>query len=330
MKDFNELITEILEGKTSLQDPIDFNISDRKSERLPIEEYFHQYKNINNDNYLNTLYTILNLFRRKFHSLYNENEDLKNFINNHLKIDWNYKKDFLSLFDIGIQDGFFENIEECNNDYHKSLELHDNFIKFDNHQKKIPIDSFLRNESPMERKISGILSLFDDIYRNIKIFSNDLEDYIRHFKKLELSILIDFSYNCNNIPQNINKIFLNYIILLNIFHKEIIKLDNHINGLLKKIENNSNHLKSLNNNKDIATFNISDIFGNTNDDNTNDDNYVNNTEDPYVNIDNDKILSIINKINGDDDDLQYMFNDLSRDIKDLKGTQHQHQHQFYE
>ena len=125
MKDFNELITEILEGKTSLQDPIDFNISDRKSERLPIEEYFHQYKNINNDNYLNTLYTILNLFRRKFHSLYNENEDLKNFINNHLKIDWNYKKDFLSLFDIGIQDGFFENIEECNNDYHKSLELHD-------------------------------------------------------------------------------------------------------------------------------------------------------------------------------------------------------------
>ena len=28
MKDFNELITEILEGKTSLQDPIDFNISD--------------------------------------------------------------------------------------------------------------------------------------------------------------------------------------------------------------------------------------------------------------------------------------------------------------
>ena len=36
------------------------------------------------------------------------------------------------------------------------------------------------------------------------------------------------------------------------------------------------------------------------------------------------------KINGDDDDLQYMFNDLSRDIKDLKGIQHQHQHQFYE
>jgi len=321
MDNFDTFMKKILLGNISLQDPIISNVSDIKTEKLPFQKYLYQYKNINDDNFAKSLYTILNLFRKKFHSLYSQNNDFKHFFNNNLKNDWDYNNDFLSLFKLPVSNDFFNNFETCNSDYEKSLNLYNDFIDFDKNQKSIPIDSFIRNESPMERKISGLLLLFNEIYKNINIFSNNLKDYIQYFKNLNLSILIDLSlkykscYNCNNIPPNINKIFLNYIIINNTFYKELIKLNNHINNLLTKIKDNSNNLSSLNNeNNNLATLNMYDLLPDF-------INHKNEIENENENEnENEKLNQIINNINNDNNDLDYITNQFSNDFHKLSNN----------
>ena len=74
MENFNTFMKKILLGDISIHEPILVRITNTTSESLPFKKYLLKYKNINESNLLESLHSISDLFRKKFHSLYNNNE----------------------------------------------------------------------------------------------------------------------------------------------------------------------------------------------------------------------------------------------------------------
>ena len=66
--DFDIFLKKIIQGDTSVQEPI--VIHNKTGDTFePLPTYLTNYKNINKDNLLDTLQLIMNLFRKKVHTL---------------------------------------------------------------------------------------------------------------------------------------------------------------------------------------------------------------------------------------------------------------------
>ena len=250
MENFNTFIKKILLGDKSIHDPILVRITNTTSENIPFMEYLLKYKNINKNNLLESLHAILNLFRKKFHSLHNDNDNIKELFSN-VKNEWHLDEndDILNLFKSSINSEFFSKYEKCKLEYNKGCNLCDELIELDENESNIPIESIFQNELPINRKASGLLFLCNDIYKFIEGFIKKMELILNEYKSYKNSILIDLStrlkscYNCNNIPNNIHTIFMNYIIIHNFFYKELMNIYYQLLEYLNKIKENCEIMK---------------------------------------------------------------------------------------
>ena len=305
MEKFNTFIKKILLGDLSIHDPILVRITNSTSEELPFMEYLMKYKNINNNNLLESLNSITNLFRRKFHSLHNNNNNIKELFDN-VKSEWFLEEeDVLDVFKSSLTENFFGDYEKCKLEYNKACNLCDELIEVDQKESNIPIESILRNELPINRKASGMLFLCNDIYKFIDQFRKILEKILDEYKTLKHSLLIDLStrlkssYNCNNIPNNIHTIFMNYIIINNFIYKELTKIHHQTIGYLNKIMENCENMKGISeNHNELANINFMDYL--TSNDNDN-DNY-DNDNDEYDYYDPNVIMGEYGNDNDNDND----------------------------
>ena len=298
MENFNTFIKKILLGDKSIHDPILVRITNTTSENIPFMEYLLKYKNINKNNLLESLHAILNLFRKKFHSLHNDNDNIKELFSN-VKNEWHLDEndDILNLFKSSINSEFFSKYEKCKLEYNKGCNLCDELIELDENESNIPIESIFQNELPINRKASGLLFLCNDIYKFIEGFIKKMELILNEYKSYKNSILIDLStrlkscYNCNNIPNNIHTIFMNYIIIHNFFYKELMNIYYQLLEYLNKIKENCEIMTNISeNNNEIAKLDIMNYLSNNYDNDDNDDNDDNEQQeyyDPNILLNND-------------------------------------------
>ncbi len=269
-------------GDISINEPIVVRITNTQSENIPFMEYLMKYKNINNNNLLESLNSILNLFRRKVHSIYSNNENVEKLFQN-VSNDWYLDNDIMDLFRSSITDNFFDEKEKCYVEFNRSSNLCDELIEINDKEKDIPIESILHNELPINRKASGILFLCNDIYKIIEKLYNRTDMFLKEYNnEYKHSVLIDLStklrscYNCNNIPINIHNIFMNFLIIQNYFYKELLKLRFQLGEFLNKISEKCKIMKGISeNNDEVANLNFMDYLTNNHNDNQNDNHYDN-------------------------------------------------------
>ena len=266
MENFNTFIKKILLGDLSIHDPVLVRITNSTSEELPFMEYLMKYKNINNNNLLESLNSITNLFRRKFNSLHNNNNNIKELFET-VKGEWFLEEDILDVFKSSLTEDFFSDYEKCKLEYNKGCNSCDELIELDQNESNIPIESIFQNELPINRKASGLLFLCNDIYKLIDKFRGNLEKILyeynhgKHFLLIDLSTKLKMCYNCNNIPNKIHTIFMNYIILNNFIYKELTMVHHQTLEFLNKIKENCENMKGLSeNHNELANINFMDYL----------------------------------------------------------------------
>jgi len=307
--DFDIFLKKIIQGDTSVQEPI--VIHNKTGDTFePLPTYLTNYKNINKDNLLDTLQLIMNLFRKKVHTL-NQNENIHSVIMN-TNQEWQNKENFLDDFKNPLPENFLQNKGLCKKKYNQSCDICKDVVKSNNNEKSLPIESRLRGSHPLQREIDGATIICTEAYQFIQNNLNEVNTILKKLKSFDLSLLLDLSQkhkshyilnneNCNpnDIPENIHKIFSNYIIVQNLFIKNILNYKKYLESLLINLDEHCININKLKGNiGNIAQVNIYDFLPSflkdyDNDNNDDDDYGLDNLDDS----DDEKLIQSILNIN---------------------------------
>ena len=265
--DFDDLCSLVLNGEKSIQEHFDvYNNRRDVLTKMSFLNYLLKYKNIHKDNLLKTLHHIYLLFQKRIHNL-STNEIIQKMIDRNNQ-EWYVDGMGISIKD-PVYDDFFDQHLECQESYDGSCKLYDEIEKLVNDEHNIPLESKLHSSHPLEKHFdSGILSCEESIKHIEGIINEINSQLISYFKNFDLSQIIDLSIKhkslyltlidqedlSSEIPENIHKIFSNYIYIHNLFYKQIIQYYNYLQGILTDLKKKCEGIKDVNQNAVKVAF----------------------------------------------------------------------------
>ena len=247
---FDTLINKILNGKQSVQEPIQlYNLSHTKTNNISFLNHLLMYENIGSDNLLECLFGIYNQFLEKIEEL-KENKNIYNMINM-VSDEW-YNEDGCDCgCQLPIKKDFFEKHAEALRGKEKLVNICECCINNSHEKHEIPYESFIRKESPNDRVLDSGIILSRSVLENLQRNLEETEKLIDFFKNFNTSFYIDLAikhkplyFQLNgirdeSIPDNIHLIFSNFLNIHNLLFKQVIQHHNSLKEMISQVNDNS-------------------------------------------------------------------------------------------
>ena len=256
--DFKTLLKHATNGKLSLHEPIISHNS--RNGKLQKQSFLDYLKHMNQHNYEQPLHIIFNALRNKINSLKKE-ENVHNVIfgingewfnSDGERINTMFEKD-------PISEDLFDNEKKIQGEYKKTCHLCDNIEKEFHEGVEIPFESQLRGDNPVNRSADSGMILCHKLAKDIKTYMEELKTSIHSLKSIDKKLLLDLSLKQkssymldniqDNIPDNIHRIFINFLLVHNLLHKQLIQnyktLETMLNELKLKCQRMDDFKKSF-------------------------------------------------------------------------------------
>ena len=247
---FDTLINRILNGKQSVQEPIQlYNLSQTKTNNISFLNHLLMYENIDGNNLLECLFGIYNQFLEKIEEL-KENKNIYNMINM-VSDEW-YNEDGCDCgCQLPIKKDFFEKHAEALRGKEKLVKICECCINNSHEKHEIPYESFIRKESPNDRVLDSGIILSRSVLENLQHNLEETEKLIDFFKNFNTSFYIDLAikhkplyFQLNgirdeSIPDNIHLIFSNFLNIHNLLFKQVIQHHNSLKEMISQVNDNS-------------------------------------------------------------------------------------------
>ena len=240
---FDTLINKILNGKQSVQEPIQlYNLSHTKTNNISFLNHLLMYENIGADNLLECLFNIYNQFLEKIEEL-KENKNIYNMINM-VGDEWYNEGGCECGCQLPIKKDFFKNYSDAMRGKEKLGGICEDCIKHSHQKQEIPYESFIRKESPNDRILDSGIILSKNVLENLQHNLEETEKLIDFFKNFNTSFYIDLAikhkplyFQLNgirdeSIPDNIHLIFSNFLNIHNLLFKQVIQHHNSLKELI--------------------------------------------------------------------------------------------------
>ena len=235
----------MIEGKIQINKPIIITNSDRTNiEELSFLSHVLKYNNVKKDTMFVFLNEILDVFNKQMSKLMG-NSNVQKYIDN-VKNEWDDLSDILfkEIFkedQVQLIESLIENINElCKRFKEINISVESNNVT-----------DIVEEEDIVDRMDTFVKSL-KEFNKNTEEISSELDRYEGNLNKLNTCLLLDLSMKNKelylefndisedkNIPVNIQNIFLNYLLILNLIKKQIIYYKNTV----KKVEEIANNME---------------------------------------------------------------------------------------
>ena len=250
---FDTLINRILNGKQSVQEPIQlYNLSHTKTNNISFLNHLLMYENIGGDNLLECLFGIYNQFLEKIEEL-KKNKNIDNMINM-VGDEWYNEGGCECGCQLPIKKDFFRNYTEAIRGKEKLGSICEDCIKHSHEKQKIPYESFIRKELPNDRILDSGIILSKNVLKNLQHNLEETEKMIDFFKNFNTSFYIDLAikhkplyFQLNgvrdeSIPDNIHLIFSNFLNIHNLLYKQVIQHHNILKDIISQVEGDSENV----------------------------------------------------------------------------------------
>ena len=239
------LVREMIEGKIQINKPLVITSSDRtNSEELSFLSHILKYNNVKKDTMFIFLNEVLEIFNNQIIKLM-RNSNIQNYIDN-VKLEWDDSSDIL-FKDIFTEEQVksMENIMDNINGLCRGFKEINTSVESNN------VTDLVEEDDLVERMdiFVGLISEFNE---NIGEITSELDSFEENLNNLNSCVLLDLSMknkrlylefndmtDDKNIPENIQNIFLNYLLILNLLKKQII----YYKKTIKKVEEISGNME---------------------------------------------------------------------------------------
>ena len=239
------LVREMIEGKIQINKPLVITSSDRtNSEELSFLSHILKYNNVKIDTMFIFLNEVLEIFNNQIIKLM-RNSNIQNYIDN-LKVEWD------DLSDILFKDIFTEKqVKSMENIMDNINGLCRGFKEINTSVESNNVTDLVEEDDLVERMdiFVGLISEFNE---NIGEITSELDSFEENLNNLNSCVLLDLSMknkrlylefndmtDDKNIPENIQNIFLNYLLILNLIKKQIL----YYKKTIKKVEDIVSNMK---------------------------------------------------------------------------------------
>jgi len=239
------LVREMIEGKIQINKPLVITSSDRtNTEELSFLSHILKYNNVKKNTMLIFLNEVLEIFNNQIIKLM-RNSNIQNYIDN-VKLEWDDSTDIL-FKDIFTEEQVksMENIMENINELCRGFKEINTSVESNN-------VTDLVEENDLVERMDTFVGLITEFNENIGEITSELDRFEENLKKLNSCVLLDLSMknkrlylefndmtDDKNIPENIQNIFLNYLLILNLLKKQII----YYKKTIKKVEEISGNME---------------------------------------------------------------------------------------
>lgn len=260
---FDTLINKILNGKQSVQEPIQlYNLSHTKTNNISFLNHLLMYENIGGDNLLECLFGIYNQFLEKIEEL-KKNKNIYNMINM-VGDEWYNEGGCDCGCQLPIKKDFFKNYSDAVRGKEKLGGICEDCIKHSHQKQEIPYESFIRKESPNDRVLDSGIILSKNVLENLQHNLEETEKLIDFFKNFNTSFYIDLAikhkplyFQLNgmrdeSIPDNIHLIFSNFLNIHNLLYKQVIQHHNSLKEMISQVQGDSESVNQRKTEIDLA------------------------------------------------------------------------------
>ena len=239
------LVREMIEGKIQINKPLVITSSDRtNTEELSFLSHILKYNNVKKDTMFIFLNEVLEIFNNQIIKLM-RNSNIQNYIDN-VKLEWDDSSDIL-FKDIFTE----EQVKSMENIMENINELCRGFKEINTSVESNNVTDLVEEDDLVERMdiFVGLISEFNE---NIGEITSELDSFEENLNNLNSCVLLDLSMknkrlylefndmtDDKNIPENIQNIFLNYLLILNLLKKQII----YYKKTIKKVEEISGNME---------------------------------------------------------------------------------------
>ena len=265
--DYDELKQLLLNGDISIQDPIMvYDASGETSKKCPFERYLQEYEDFDEKNSLEKTYDLYDLLRNRVNEL-DETPEVKSFVID-LNDQWIEPDRQLHVENV-IPEEFFQKQNRGVENYQRACGLCD---RIDGSCSNTPESSFT-GEHPVHREADGVIDLCGQVREYIEDNMEDIKKMLMYFRGFDTSLFLDLSkkhkslyFNNNNqndmIPNNIHIIFSNFLLLHNMFTKQLIQYYRYLHGLLQELDERCQKMNVLKESIPVEQYDVVNILKN--------------------------------------------------------------------
>ena len=274
--DYDELKQLLLNGDISIQDPIMvYDASGETSKKCPFERYLQEYEGFDEKNSLEKTYDLYDLLRNRVNEL-DETPEVKSFVID-LNDQWIEPDRQLHVENV-IPEEFFQKQNRGVENYQRACGLCD---RIDGSCSNTPESSFT-GEHPVHREADGVIDLCGQVREYIEDNMEDIKKMLMYFRGFDTSLFLDLSkkhkslyFNNNNgnngnngnnqndmIPNNIHIIFSNFLLLHNMFTKQLIQYYRYLHGLLQELDERCQKMNVLKESMPVEQYDVVNILKN--------------------------------------------------------------------
>ena len=222
------LVKEMIEGKIQINKPLVITSSDRtKSEELSFLSHVLKYNGVKKETMFVFLNEILEVFNKEMNKLM-RNRNVQRYIDG-IKGEWDDLSDILfkDLFtedQVKLMESVLENINElCRRFKEINTSVESNNV------------TDVVEEADLVDRMDTFVKSIKEFNENTEEIMEQLDRYEGNLNKLNTCVLLDLSMknkklylefnelrDDKNIPENIQNVFLNYLLILNLIKKQIV------------------------------------------------------------------------------------------------------------
>ena len=254
---FQELLKSILNGNRCIQEPI--SIANRRrdtSSKVSFLNLLLSYKNIHKDNILEVLASIYDKFIENIDELKENNnvQMMMDRINN----EW-YDPNYIFLIKNPLPNDFFD-INKRNKEYHdRSCKVCEEVEQLSKIENNIPLKLKEGEHHPLEKHFQSSIQFCNEGIQYLEENCLSIRSFIQELRNVDMTQFIDLSIKHKSIylklsesnegdeeiPENIHRIFSNYIHIHNLFLKQLIQYYHYVEDLLNHLKEKCQEMKSL-------------------------------------------------------------------------------------
>lgn len=257
---FDELMNSILTGSRSVDSPIDIYNNRRDTlSKISFLNLLLSYENIHRDNLLEILHRMYIMFQRKINEL-QRNDNVRAMMDN-INREW-YSPEYSFTIHNPLSSDFFNKNNLNQTKYNDSCKCCNQMHHLCQIENNIPLNLSEGENHPLEQHFESSIHSCKETIEYLQENKKEIEKKIEYFRSFNLSMLIDLSikhkslylklsgknHHDDSIPENIHKIFSNFINIHNLFYKQLIQYYHHLSTLLEDISQKCDKMMKLHQN----------------------------------------------------------------------------------